>query len=67
MRLSLPPAVRSGRRAASGMLTVDRVTQLRTIGAVRLFVDGPQYDVADGIRHSLQWAAIRDDILPPAE
>jgi hypothetical protein len=31
MRLSLPPAVRSGRRAASGMLTVDRVTQLRTI------------------------------------
>ncbi len=21
---------------------------------------------ADGIRHSLQWAAIRDDILPPA-
>jgi hypothetical protein len=33
MRLSLPLAVRSGRRAASGMLTVDRVTQLRTIGA----------------------------------
>jgi hypothetical protein len=33
---------------------------------VRLLVGGPQYDVADGIRHSLQWAAIRDDILPPA-
>jgi hypothetical protein len=33
---------------------------------VRLFVDGPQYHVAAGIRHSLQWAAIRDDILPPA-
>ena len=23
----------------------------------------PQYDIADGIRHSLQWAAIRDEIL----
>jgi len=36
------------------------------VAAVRLLVGGPQYDVADGIRHSLQWAAIRDDILPPA-
>jgi hypothetical protein len=24
------------------------------------------HGVADGIRHSLQWVAIRDDILPPA-
>jgi hypothetical protein len=24
------------------------------------------YDVAAGIRHSLRWAAIRDDILPTA-
>ena len=23
----------------------------------------PRYSVADGIRHSLQWAAIRDDVL----
>ena len=34
--------------------------------AVRLLGWRPQYDVADGIRHSLQWAAIRDDILPTA-
>jgi nucleoside-diphosphate-sugar epimerase len=32
--------------------------------AVRLLGWRPQYDVADGIRHSLQWAAIRDDMLP---
>jgi UDP-glucose 4-epimerase len=32
--------------------------------AVRLLDWQPQYDVADGIRHALQWAAIRDDILP---
>jgi UDP-glucose 4-epimerase len=30
--------------------------------AVRLLGWRPQYDVADGIRHSLQWAAIRDDM-----
>jgi UDP-glucose 4-epimerase len=23
----------------------------------------PQYDVTEGIRHSLQWAAIRDEVL----
>jgi UDP-glucose 4-epimerase len=34
--------------------------------AERLLGWRPQYDVADGIRHSLQWAAIRDDILPAA-
>ncbi len=32
--------------------------------AVRLLGWRPQHDIADGIRHSLQWAAIRDDILP---
>jgi UDP-glucose 4-epimerase len=32
--------------------------------AVRLLGWRPQYDIADGIRHSLQWAAIRGDILP---
>jgi UDP-glucose 4-epimerase len=26
----------------------------------------PQYDVAEGIRHSLEWAAVRDEILPGA-
>ena len=34
--------------------------------AVRLLDWRPQYDVAEGIRHSLQWAAIRDDILSAA-
>jgi UDP-glucose 4-epimerase len=32
--------------------------------AERLLNWRPQYDVADGIRHSLQWAAIRDEALP---
>jgi UDP-glucose 4-epimerase len=31
--------------------------------AKRLLGWVPQYDIADGIRHSLQWAAIRDEIL----
>lgn len=34
--------------------------------AVRLLGWRPRYDVAEGIRHSLQWAAIRDDVLPMA-
>jgi UDP-glucose 4-epimerase len=32
--------------------------------AVRLLAWRPQYDITEGIGHSLQWAAIRDDILP---
>jgi UDP-glucose 4-epimerase len=32
--------------------------------AERLLGWRPRYDVTDGIRHSLQWAAIRDQILP---
>ena len=32
--------------------------------AKRLLGWRSQYDVAEGIRHSLQWAAIRDEILP---
>jgi UDP-glucose 4-epimerase len=32
--------------------------------AERLLDWRPRYDVTDGIRHSLQWAAIRDQILP---
>jgi UDP-glucose 4-epimerase len=31
--------------------------------AERMLAWQPQYDIADGIRHSLQWAAMRDDIL----
>jgi hypothetical protein len=31
--------------------------------AARLLAWQPQYDIADRIRHSLQWAAVRDDIL----
>jgi UDP-glucose 4-epimerase len=36
----------------------------RTDRARRLLAWQPQYDIEDGIRHSLQWAAIRDGILP---
>ena len=36
----------------------------RTDRARRLLAWQPQYDIEDGIRHSLQWAASRDDILP---
>jgi UDP-glucose 4-epimerase len=35
----------------------------RTGRALSLLAWRPQYDIADGIRHSLQWAAIRDDML----
>jgi UDP-glucose 4-epimerase len=31
--------------------------------AERLLAWRPQYDIAEGIRHSLQWAALRDDVL----
>ena len=34
--------------------------------AERLLNWRPQYDVTAGIRHSLQWAAIRDKVLPDA-
>ena len=34
--------------------------------AQRLLGWVPQYDLHDGIRHSLEWAAIRDEILPGA-
>lgn len=30
--------------------------------ASRLLGWGPRYDIVDGIRHSLQWAAMRDDL-----
>jgi UDP-glucose 4-epimerase len=32
--------------------------------AERLLGWRPQYDATEGIRHSLQWAAIRDEVLP---
>jgi UDP-glucose 4-epimerase len=35
----------------------------RTDRATRLLGWQPRYDITDGIRHSLQWAAIRDEIL----
>ena len=31
--------------------------------AERLLGWRPQYDITEGIRHSLQWAALRDDVL----
>jgi UDP-glucose 4-epimerase len=33
--------------------------------ATRLLGWRPQYDIADGIRHSMQWTAIRNEILYP--
>ncbi|WP_069462664.1 UDP-glucose 4-epimerase GalE [Actinacidiphila rubida] len=36
----------------------------RSSRAARLLEWQPQHSVADGIRHSLQWAAVRDDRLP---
>ncbi len=32
--------------------------------AERLLGWRPQYDITEGIRHSLQWAALRDEALP---
>jgi len=32
--------------------------------AERLLGWRPQYDITEGIRHSLQWAALRDEVLP---
>ena len=52
------PAREAGRRPgdiAGAYTRIDR--------AVRLLDWRPQYDVAEGIRHSLQWEASRDDIL----
>jgi UDP-glucose 4-epimerase len=55
-----PLQVREARRrpgdTAGAYTRIDR--------AVRLLGWRPQYDVMQGIRHSIQWAAIRDDILP---
>jgi UDP-glucose 4-epimerase len=36
----------------------------RTARAESLLGWRSQYDIAEGIRHSLQWAAIRDEVLP---
>jgi UDP-glucose 4-epimerase len=36
----------------------------RTGRAERLLGWRPQYDITEGIRHSLQWAALRDEALP---
>ena len=35
--------------------------------AERLLGWRPQHDLAEGIRHSLQWAAVRDEILTPED
>lgn len=51
-------AIETGRRAGdiAGAFT-------RTARAERLLDWQPQYDITEGIRHSLQWAAIRDEVL----
>jgi UDP-glucose 4-epimerase len=48
----------AGRRpgdAAGAFSRIDRVERL---------LGWPHYDLAEGISHSLQWAALRDDLLP---
>ena len=40
------------------------LTYTRIDRATRLLGWRPQYDITEGIRHSLQWAAIRAEILP---
>jgi UDP-glucose 4-epimerase len=53
-------AVQTGRRPGdvAGAYT-------RSERASRLLGWRPQYSIADSIRHSLQWAAVRDEILAP--
>jgi UDP-glucose 4-epimerase len=60
-RVSDPPirARQAGRRPGDTVGAYTRIDR-----AVRLLGWRPQYDITDGIRHSLEWAAIRDDILP---
>ncbi len=42
----------------------DAVGAYTRIDRARRLLDwAPQHDLHDGIRHSLQWAAIRDEIL----
>jgi UDP-glucose 4-epimerase len=62
-RVSSPlvQAREAGRRPGDTVGAYTRIDR-----AERLLDWRPQYDIADGIRHSLQWAAIRDDILPAA-
>ncbi len=49
----------AGRRPGDTVGTYTRIDR-----AQRLLSWRPHYDVTDGIRHSLQWASIRDQILP---
>ena len=60
-RVSNPPiqAREAGRRPGDTAVAYTRIDR-----AVRQFGWRPHYDIADGICGSLQWAAIRDDILP---
>jgi UDP-glucose 4-epimerase len=48
----------AGRRPGDVAGAYTRVDRAR-----RLLEWRPHYDIADGIRHSLQWAAIRDEVL----
>jgi fatty-acyl-CoA synthase len=53
-------AVEGARRPGDTVGAYTRVDRAR-----RLLGWRPRYDVAEGIRHSLQWAALRDQILSP--
>jgi UDP-glucose 4-epimerase len=54
-------ALEAGRRPGDTAGAYTRIDR-----AERLLAWRPQYNVSEGIRHSLEWAAIRDDILPTA-
>ncbi len=54
-----PVQVREGGRRPGD--TVGAYTRIER--AERLLGWRPQYDITEGIRHSLQWAAIRDEVL----
>ena len=49
----------AGRRPGDVAGAYTRIDRAR-----RLLDWAPQYDIHDGIRHSLRWAAIRDEVLP---
>ena len=53
------PAREAGRRSGDTAGAYTRIDR-----AERLLDWRPKYDITEGIRHSLQWAAIRDDTLP---
>jgi hypothetical protein len=59
-RVAEPPIEAHGAERRPGD-TVGAYTRIDR--AERLLNWRPQYDILEGVRHSLQWAAVRDDVL----